>query len=407
MSLFNWDAITTDSNGVIGIASGRAEALEAYLENKSYYIDCSTTEGRLKAYQKCDVLRTVLGKSSQAIANLKVWALDEDGRQVKTQQANKIIAKLMRPNPKEDFKRWFKKLDSQTKLHGRAYVHKSYSSLFGEFNYYIIPYEYVTEYYTTETDALFERKVEKYWINDGVSSYYLNPSDVHIFYDITLDSDRYGHMFGGSRLRSLSDVISTYVVLWEVLTEMYGNRGALNIISMGVNNPQMAGLPALKTEKESVLKLLSRRFGLRRNQDKNVLVSTDAKVSPLTAKMSDMEFEKIIIECKKAVGAAYDVPAPLLDIESSRFKNMTEAIKNIYTNSSIPTAEYFFSEWLQMVGEVSLPFELKADYSHLDFYQEARKEESIAFQQMAGAVVPLVNNGLITRSEARLKLDLE
>lgn len=60
-----------------------------------------------------------------------------------------------------------------------------------------------------------------------------------------------------------------------------------------------------------------------------------------------------------------------------------------------------------MVGEVSLPFELKADYSHLDFYQEARKEESIAFQQMAGAVVPLVNNGLITRSEARLKLDLE
>lgn len=407
MSLFNWDAITTDSNGVIGIASGRAEALEAYLENKSYYIDCSTTEGRLKAYQKCDVLRTVLGKSSQAIANLKVWALDEDGRQVKTQQANKIIAKLMRPNPKEDFKRWFKKLDSQTKLHGKAYVHKSYSSLFGEFNYYIIPYEYVTEYYTTETDALFERKVEKYWINDGVNSYYLNPSDVHIFYDITLDSDRYGRMFGGSRLRSLSDVISTYVVLWEVLTEMYGNRGALNIISMGVNNPQMAGLPALKTEKESVLKLLSRRFGLRRNQDKNVLVSTDAKVSPLTAKMSDMEFEKIIIECKKAVGAAYDVPAPLLDIESSRFKNMTEAIKNIYTNSSIPTAEYFFSEWLQMVGEVSLPFELKADYSHLDFYQEARKEESIAFQQMAGAVVPLVNNGLITRSEARLKLDLE
>lgn len=407
MSLFNWDAITTDSNGVIGIASGRAEALEAYLENKSYYIDCSTTEGRLKAYQKCDVLRTVLGKSSQAIANLKVWALDEDGRQVKTQQANKIIAKLMRPNPKEDFKRWFKKLDSQTKLHGRAYVHKSYSSLFGEFNYYIIPYEYVTEDYATETDALFERKVEKYWINDGVSSYYLNPSDVHIFYDITLDSDRYGRMFGGSRLRSLSDVISTYVVLWEVLTEMYGNRGALNIISMGVNSPQMAGLPALKTEKESVLKLLSRRFGLRRNQDKNVLVSTDAKVSPLTAKMSDMEFEKIIIECKKAVGAAYDVPAPLLDIESSRFKNMTEAIKNIYTNSAIPTAEYFFSEWLQMVGEVSLPFELKADYSHLDFYQEARKEESIAFQQMAGAVVPLVDNGLITRSEARLKLDLE
>ena len=127
-------------------------------------------------------------------------------------------------------------------------------------------------------------------------------------------------MFGGSRLLSLSDVISTYVVLWEVLTEMYGNRGALNIISMGIKDSQMAGLPALKTEKESILKRLSERFGLRRGQDKNVLISTDAKVSPLTAKMSDMEFVNVIIECKKAIGAAYDTPAPLLDIESSRYK---------------------------------------------------------------------------------------
>jgi hypothetical protein len=176
---------------------------------------------------------------------------------------------------------------------------------------------------------------------------------------------------------------------------------------MGVNNAAMAGLPSLKNEKESVLLRLSKRFGLMRGQDKNVLVTTDAKVSPLTAKMSDMEFEKIIIECKKAIGAAYDVPAPLLDIESSRFKNMTEAIKNIYTNSAIPSAEYFFSEWLQMIGEITLPFELKADYSHLDFYQEAKKEDAIGFQSMSQAVVPLVDNGLITRSEARLKLDLE
>ena len=120
-----------------------------------------------------------------------------------------------------------------------------------------------------------------------------------------------------------------------------------------------------------------------------------------------MEFENIIMECKKAIGAAYDVPAPLLDIESSRYKNMTEAIKNLYTNAAIPTAEYFFSEWLQMIGKVKLSFELKADYSHLDFYQEAKKEEAIAFQQMAGAVVPLVDAGLITRDEARIKLDLE
>ncbi len=404
MSLDNWQVLNSHIDASTYTGSQLLQQLSA---DKSYFIDCATVNGRNNAYKKCDVLRTVIGKSSQAIANLKVWALNEDGSQNKSAEAKEIIAKLMRPNPKEDFKRWFKKLDSQTKLHGKAYVHKFYSSTFKDTFYYIIPYEYVTPYYKTETDALFERKVDFYQINDNTKSYKLMPDEVHEFYDISLAPDKEYRMFGGSRLQSLSDVISTYVVLWEVLTEMYGNRGALNIISMGVTNPQMAGLPSLRSEKEDFLKRLAGRFGIRRNQDKNVVISTDAKVHPLTAKMSEMEFEKIIMECKKSIGAAYDVPAPLLDIESSRYKNMTEAIKNLYTNAAIPTAEYFFSEWLQMIGKVKLSFELKADYSHLDFYQEAKKEEAIAFQQMAGAVVPLVDAGLITREEARIKLDLD
>lgn len=403
MSSNAWQTISSEFDASTYVGS----KLMQQVSDKSYYIDCSTTSGRLRAYKKCDVLRTVIGKSSQAIANLKVWALNEDGSQNTSAEAKQIIQKLMRPNPKEDFKRWFKKLDSQTKLHGKAYVHKSYSSALKQTNYYIIPFQYVTPEYLLETDATYERKVLRYAINDNTRSYYLNPDEVHVFYDISMTNEiNSEHMFGASRTQSLSDVVSTYVVLWEVLTEMYGNRGALNIISMGVNNPQMAGLPALKSEKEDFLRRLGSRFGLRRNQDKNLVVSTDAKVHPLTAKMNEMEFVNVIIESKKAIGSAYDVPAPLLDIESSRFKNMTEAIKNLYTNGAIPTAEYFFSEWLQMIGKTNLNFELKADYSHLDFYQEAKKEEAIAFQQMAGAVIPLVESGIISLKEARIKLDL-
>jgi hypothetical protein len=408
--------IFDENQAIIQKLTGNKEYFSNLYNSREYFIDCSTLDGRLDAYRKCDILRTVLGKSASNIANLKVWALDEDGRQVKTRKANEVIRKLMRPNPKEDFKRWFKKLDSQVKLHGKSYVRKVYSAVFDEYNYYIIPYQYVTEFYDNTTNSLFEKQVQFYQINDGTTSYQLQPSEVHIFYDVVLDlSSRYPTMYGGSRTQSLSEVISTYVIIWEALTEMYGNRGALNLISMGVNTPQMAGLPAIKNEKEDIIKRLSRRFGLRRTQDKNAVISTDAKVSPLNAKMSEMEFVSIIVECKKAIGAAYDVPAPLLDIESSRYKNMTEAIKNAYTNGAIPTAEYFFSEWLQMIGETALPFELKADYSHLEFYQEARKEESIAFQQMANAVIPLYNTvtnaqtdeRLITRDEARLKLDME
>lgn len=381
-------------------------------ERNKHLIDCSTIYGRSRAYRECNVVRTVLGKSSSAIANLKVYALDEDDKEIVTPQAKTIIAKLNRPNPKEDFKRFFRKLDLNCKLHGKAYVHKQYSELFNEYNYYVIPNAYIAEIFLLETDELFNRKVDYFLVNDGTQSYQLSPKDVHIFYDGTLDEAGNFDMMGGSRLESLSEVISTYVILWEALTEMYGDRGALNIISMGARDAQMAGLPALKSEREALLKRMSQRFGLRRGQAKNEVITTDAKVSPVTAKMSDMEFEKTIIQCLKAIANAYDCPAVLLDIESARFKNSTEAMKILYTQSAIPTAEYYFSEWCQMIGETLLPFSIRADYSHLEFYQEGKKEEAIAFQQMSNAIatlggVLLENKPVITNSEARLKLDLE
>jgi len=395
-------------NGVVELNPDRYDGWDT---TTPYYIDCSTIHGRSRAYRECDVVRTVIGKSSNAIANLKVWALDENGKQVTSRKSKEILAKLDRPNPKEDFKRFFRKLDLYCKLHGKAYVKKEYSKLFNEYNYYVIPNEFVTELYKNETDELFNRKVDKYLVNDGTSNIELLPKDVHIFYDGTLHEGLPYESIGGSRFESLSEVISTYIVLWEVLTEMYGDSGARNIISMGVKDAAMAGLPALKTEKASLYTAL-KGFGNRRKQDKNLVISTDAKVSPLTAKMSDMEFSNIIIECKKAIANALDCPAVLLDVESARYKNTTEAIKVLYTQSAIPVAEYYFSEWLQMIGEFALPFKLCADYSHLEFYQDAKREEAIAFQQMSNAIatlgnVVLDNKPVISNSEARIKLDLE
>jgi hypothetical protein len=401
--------LASSKNGIVEVNQNVSDLWDEV--GQPYFINCSTVQGRSTAYKQCDVVRTVIGKSSSAIANLKVWALDDAGKQVNTVKSRKILSKLQRPNPKEDFKRFFRKLDLYCKLHGKAYVHMVYSNLFDEYNYYVIPNEFVTEYYLNETDELYNRKVDKYIINDHTQTYEILPQDIHIFYDGTLNEHLPYESIGGSRLESLSEVISTYIVLWEVLTGMYGDRGALNIVSMGINNPQMASLGALKSEKESILKRLSETYGVRRGQSKTVVVSTDAKVSPLTAKMSDMEFANIIIECKKAIANAFDCPAVLLDVESARYKNTTEAIKVLYTQSAIPTAEYYFSEWLQMTGEIALPFKLMADYSHLEFYQEAQKEEAIAFQQMSNAIATLANvvldkKTVITNEEARIKLDL-
>lgn len=401
MDLFTNEIIRTE-NGVIMLTEKGKE-----LFGKSeYHIDCSTVSGQLKAYQKCDVVRSVLGKSSSFIANLKVWALNDDGSENTSPLAKKEIAKLNRPNPNEDRKIFFKKLDQQVKLHGKAYVRIVKSAILKEEYYYVIPAQFVTVYYKNENEPNFDRTVDKYQISTGAESYTLQPNQVHVFYDVTCEDSNYS-FYGASRLESLSEVISTYVTLWEVLTEMYGDRGALNIISMGINNPQMMQLPQTQKASDSFLDLIKRKFGVRRGQHHNIVTPLDAKVSPVSAKMADMMFADTIKDCKRSIAIAYEIPPELLGIESSRFKTVPEARKEAYTQNAITSFEYYISEWLTMRGYANLPFTISPDYSHLDFYQEAKLQEAVAFQQMANAVVPLTENGLMSIQEARIKLDLE
>ena len=401
MNFYEFPIITTQ-NGVIGLS----ERYKELLNSSAYHIDCSTIEGQLKAYRKCDVVRSVLGKSSSFIANLKVWALNDDGSENKSALALKELAKLNKPNPKEDRKIFFKKLDQHVKLHGHAYVRIVKSiSLKDEF-YYVIPNQFVTPIYKNSSNLLGERDVDYFQINTLTESYRLQPDEVHIFNDVTLDVQG-DCIYGQSRLESLSEVISTYVTIWEVLTEMYGDRGALNIISMGINDPKMMSLPQTEKEKESFYEKLKKKFGVRRGQNHNIVTSFDAKVNPVSAKMADMMFTDIIKDCKKSIANAYEIPPELLGIESSRFKTVPEARKEAYTQSAITSMEYYISEWMIMRKMDNLPFTIAPDYSHLDFYQEAQLQKAVAFQQMANAVVPLVTNGIIDVNEARIQLDLE
>lgn len=399
MSLYQVKLAQTSDNG-IELTTDAKNVLNA---NK-YFIDCSTVYGREEAYKKCDIVRSVIGVGSSHIANLKIWALDpKTGKTLSSKTIEKELSKLNRPNPKEDFNIFFKKLDTQVKLHGLAYVRKIKAG--GDEFYYVIPTKFVTPRYKTGSDVYSEWNVESYFINTGATSYELRPSEVHIFSDVVLSSDSYS-FFGSSRLESLSEVISTYVTIWETLTEMYANRGALNVIGLGVKDANMMSLRATKSEKESFYQKL-KNFGLTRSQNKNLVTTLDAKVSKISADMHEMMFAEIIKESKKAVCTAFNIPAELFGIESARFKTVPEARKESYTQGAIPTLEYYLSEWNIMRGNTDKSYVISPDFSHLDFYQEAKLQESVAFQQMSNAVVPLTTSGLMSIQEARIKLDLE
>jgi hypothetical protein len=63
-----------------------------------------------------------------------------------------------------------------------------------------------------------------------------------------------------------------------------------------------------------------------------------------------------------------------------------------------------------MKGYTDLPFDIVPDYSHLEFYQEAKLQEGVAKSQIAASIVALMGvegKEIISVEEARTWLDLK
>jgi len=370
-----------------------------------YYTDCSTTEGQIRAYKLCNFVQAMISRHAGSLSNLKIWALDAKGKEVTTPEAKRIIELFDRPNKQEDFVEFFSKLESNCKLHGKAYVHRRVTKANGVENF-VIPNKYVSIDYDTTTDALFNRKIKQFLVTDNTQVKPYKPDEINIISDGLLQFNGYEN-YGASRLEALSEVISTYITLWEIRTELLADHGAKNIISMQAKDDGTLVSPFLKEEKDDLYSKLKQRFGLRRGQDKNIISKSAINVSPLSAKIIDMQLVETIKDCKKEICASFGVQPELEGVESSRFKTVPEARKEFYTQTVIPRTKYLISKWLKIHNVKPVGFTIEPDYSHMDFYQEDLLKEAVAFQQMSGAVVPLVSNGLMSIGEARIKLDLE
>jgi hypothetical protein len=176
---------------------------------------------------------------------------------------------------------------------------------------------------------------------------------------------------------------------------------------MGADDPQI-----LMNINQDVVDLQEafKRYGLRKGFWKFLIVKTKATVQKLTSPMSEFEFNQTINDCKIACCNAFSCPPVLFGVEQARYKATTEAEKEYYRQSAMPIAEYYIQQWLIMKGKVDLPFDIVPDYSHLEFYQEAKLQEGIAKGQIANAIASLMGiegKEILSVEEARIWLDLK
>ena len=388
------------------------QLVESKLNTGRYVVDCSTIQGQERAYRECDMVSTVIGKVADSSSNIKIWALDENGKEVKNRLAKSVLEKMNKPNPYEDFGTFFQKADTFRAIYGKAYIQKKKSVLLGDVDYYVIPNYMVTPIYGNYYDSLYNKKVNYYQISNTLESNKLSADEVFVFYDNRISLKDKSTVLGESRLASLSEQVSSLMVLWEVCTELYGDGGAKQIISLGGGNIDLYINPLLKKERKEVQEVLG-EYGKTRGKYKSIVTKADAKVHPLTSSIRELGLSETIKNAVVSICNKFDFPPYLIGIDASRYKGMDEAMAQLYTNATIPNAKRYISFWLQMTENSNLPFKIEPDVSHLDFYQNSKQKEAVALQQMAQACSVLYRiedgsgNRAITLEEVRVKTGLE
>jgi len=365
-------------------------------------INTSTVQGQADAYTRCPVVNTAIGVASRAHSNLKVRAVDKNGRDVDNQTADADLKKLKRFNEYQNFRTFNLQLKTYLLIFGKAYVLKDKLIGVDKYYYYIIPNTVITPVYDlTGHDSMFNKKVSKYQVTVNGEVMYLSTKEVSVIYDSCFDFS--GDGLGASRLESLKEPVSTILSSLEASTQLHADGGARGIVVLGESDSDKLHNPLLEKEKENLQDSL-KGYGLLRDKFKYIISKTAASFVPMTTKVVDMDIPAIYNIAEKAVYKVYGIP-PIMGQDETRYKALPEATSVLYTGSVIPEGVDIINALVELVGIPDRKWAYQPDWSHLDVFQESLAKSANALTQAAQAINQLSQIESVTPEQIKYILE--
>lgn len=365
-------------------------------------IDTSSVAGQAKAYAKCPVLMSIILKKVSAIQNARLMAVDRDNNEVVKLKELELFS---RPNNAQDIKEFIGSIELMMSVFGKAYIIKQDIVGFdGSFELYVIPNTCVTENRFVDRGLSFypDADIKDYTINICGSQANIDKDHVFIIKDKAYDLNAYGG--SASRLEALKHPINTFVSSYDAVHELMVNRGMLAIISLTTGSQDLikdAVMPEVKSDKEAVQQALS-KYGVLSGKLKYAVTALKAAVTPVSSTITDLGLTDVQRACKKDIADMYHVPSVLLDVEGSTYANAKEAKTILYNDAIIPDASNIFSVLNKIYGFSN--FQIMPYYDHLEFFQEAKRQQAAGMTNLVSALTNAVNSGLLSQTEARDEL---
>lgn len=370
---------------------------------KHYTVDFDGDDYPHAAYRACGTLKTVINRNALAMSNGSWWISDAETNDV-TQEFANVAARLAAPNPYQSFQEFVIELEVYRQLYGECYVY--FAAADGK-----SAQDAYAWWPIAPNRVMVRRRTNVYAAEMGdveycIDGYLTVPEDRMLcMRDVNIDLSKWFDNGFESRVYSVRNAINNLILAEEAMYSINKDRGALGILS-NASEDAAGHVPMSDDEKEELQKRFSQAYGLGESQCKVIVTNANLKWQPITMSVKDLQLLEGMQKNEQIICDVFNYPYELLsDTRGVTYANKREAEKAMYEDYVIPMSRIYaeaFTRILKLEGAT-----IVIGFSHLAFMKEAEKDKADAFQKTSNAVIKLYQLGIITREEARLRLDYD
>lgn len=354
-----------------------------------------------KAYDTCGLLRTVVSRNGQAMANGKWFILDANnitGSDV-SGRFPKAAKLLSRPNPSQEWQEFIVQCEVYRQLFAGVYI---YASTPVGFN-------------ASRADALWVLPPNDVrFKGDGeVAEITLQGQRIEVSQEHLIEIKDSGRVALGrhdqgwdskrkSRVHAAMFSIKNIIQAEQAIYEINRDRGALGA---WVDDVRDVGDRVAMSDKDtnSLLERLRGAYGIVRNRFKMMVINRPMKWQPMSMSVKDLMLIEGMDKNMQTLCNVFDYPVDLL-VSESKYSNK-EIAKGYYDDAVIPFSDIYASKLRHLLLNDEAYFVV--DFSHVPAMKVSEEQKTKVYYQKAVAVEKMYKDGVISREEARLELGYE
>lgn len=335
----------------------------------------------LTAYEQCPPLQAVCNRRALALINGIPTITNSLGKPSSSFQSKRVLKLLANPNPLQTQSAFLAQISTYIDIIGYAVViplRPVGFEMYESDSLWVVPPTLVSfmnngnelNFTTGGIDAV------------QIGATWIKPEDVMIITDINPSVKKM--VLPGAKIKSLELPINNIIGAYESESTMILHRGPTGFISNEISTTLGAPSLLLDDEKIRLQNEFNMAYGLKRGQSHIILTNAALKYQKTGFDITELGLHDTIINSTKSICDTIGYPTPLMGILDSKYDNMEQADKQLYTKFIIPHAKNI----AEQLGSYLLPLtdKLCFEYDHVPELQKDKIKEATARKTLGEAL---------------------